>query len=537
LERIGKVTPLYTYKYKNLTIILENIIKDNFIFKINDGHNKPKRITIYNLKNLYDDDLLKVAKNYHLDYYSKLGEEYHIINKDKYYSDSEYKRMVLLSNELDNKVIIDIAYKMLEYFKSITGNYPKTIFTNGSIARSYLLSYHELKVKDLQYKTMFSNNKYYDILLDYSMKSYHGGKIESYVLGYIKNAKIIDITSAYPYALSILPRMTNDVFYYKNTAILNNFFYAFINCDIEINNSDFIHPVNVKNPINNANISPYGTIENVVITKFEYDYLIKNNIKVVVHDFIGIRHIENDFPYRNLVYLLFNSRMENKIPNPSLSDMFKKIINSLYGITFELTDVFKEVDDKIEWVGYRAGDYFNPVIASYITAIIRTYLSEVGYNIIENKGEVYLNMTDSIIYNGDVTLDVFSEKKILGKFENPDIIEDVIILGAGRYEYKKDINKKYVIKNRGFSVSIKDKSFYSQFDLKEKISIKNKVFVTSFKATTNKFNFNQLGYLLENNYIINPFNLGGKRIIENYDLDLNKTYTKTKAVKLEKGVL
>ena len=32
-------------------------------------------------------------------------------------------------------------------------------------------------------------------------------------------------------------------------------------------------------------------------------------------------------------------------------------------------------------------------------------------------GEVFLNMTDSIIYNGKVTLPVFSEKKILGKFE------------------------------------------------------------------------------------------------------------------------
>ena len=61
--------------------------------------------------------------------------------------------------------------------------------------------------------------------------------------------------------------------------------------------------------------------------------------------------------------------------------------------------------------GYRAGDFFNPVIASYITAFIRTYLSEVSYNIIKNGGEVYLNMTDSIIYNGEITLDIFSKEK------------------------------------------------------------------------------------------------------------------------------
>ena len=109
LRRVNKVSPVYTYNYKNFEIVLNDIIKDNFIFTINDGRNKPKRITIYNLKNLYQDGLEKVAKNYGIDYYSKLGEEYHIIDKEKYYKDDEYKKMVLLSNELDNRVIIDIA--------------------------------------------------------------------------------------------------------------------------------------------------------------------------------------------------------------------------------------------------------------------------------------------------------------------------------------------------------------------------------------------------------------------------------------------
>ena len=154
-------------------------------------------------------NLETTAKNYKLDYYSKLGVEFHIIDKDRYYLNSEYKRMVLLSNELDNRVIIDIAKIMLENFKSTTGVYPKTIFTNGSIARSYLLAYKDLKVKDLQFKSLFSESALFDDLLNYSMKSYHGGKIESYVLGTIPKAKIIDITSAYPFAFKYLPKMTS----------------------------------------------------------------------------------------------------------------------------------------------------------------------------------------------------------------------------------------------------------------------------------------------------------------------------------------
>lgn len=537
LRRIGKVSPVYSYKYKNYDIILENIIKDSFIFKVSDGKNKPRRITIYNLKNLYQGGLEKVAKNYGLNYYSKLGEEYHIIDRERYYTDSEYKRMVLLSNELDNRVIIDIAKIMLDNFKNFTGVYPKTIFTNGSIARSYLLAYKEIKVKDLQYRSIFNKSVYFYELLDYSMRSYHGGKIESYVLGYIKKAKIIDITAAYPYALSKLPKLTNKVQYHTGTTLLNNFYYAFIRCDIIVNNDNFIHPVIIKNPINNTNISPYGYIENVIITKIEYDYLIDNDIEIIVKDYYGIEHIKNVFPYKNLINHLFENRMKYQISNVSVSEMFKTIINALYGITFELTDIFKEYEDDILWDGYRAGDFFNPVIASYITSFIRTYLSKVSYNIIKNSGEVFLNMTDSIIYNGDVTLNVFSEEKKLGTFEMPTEIKDIIILGAGRYEYKEEFTNEYVIKNRGFSVSRKDKSFYSDYDLSDKFTIKTREFVSSFKATTNKFSFREMGHLLDSDYEINPFNLGGKRVVENYDIDLNKEYTRTRPVKLEKGVI
>ena len=445
--------------------------------------------------------------------------------------------MVLLSNELDNKVIIDIAKIMLENFKKFTGVYPKTIFTNGSIARSYLLAYKEIKVKDLQYKSIFKKSKYFNELLDYSMRAYHGGKIESYVLGYIKKAKISDETAAYPYALSQLPKLTNKVHYHTEPKFLDNFFFAFIRCDIIIDNKEFIHPVIVKNPINDTNISPYGYIENVIITKVEYDYLIKNGIKIIVKDYYGIEHIDGVFPYRNLVNSLFENRIKYSKINMSVSEMFKTIINSLYGITFELTDIFKENESEICWEGYRAGDFFNPVIASYITAFTRTYISEVSYNIIQNGGEVYLNMTDSIIFNGEITLDVFSREKTLGKFEIPTEINDVFILGAGRYEYREEFTDKYVIKNRGFSVERKNKSFYSDYDISDEFTIKTREFVSSFKATTKKFNFRQMGHLLESDYVINPFNLGGKRVVENYNVNLNEEYTKTRPIKLEKGVL
>ena len=535
LLRIGKISPIYEYQYKGFTFEIKSIIKDSIIFKVTDRYGKSRYTTIYNLKNLYTSDLETTAKDYNIEWYSKLGTEYHIIDKRRFETDKEYKKMVLYSNELDNKVLIEIGYKFIDNFKKITGVFPKSIFTAGSIARSYLLAYNTKENPiPLQFKSIFNNSKKRDQLLEYSMNAYHGGKIESYVLGYIKKGFIIDITSAYPSVLKRLPKLTNKIYKGSNAKDIDKYFYAFIKCNITINDPNLIHPIIMENPINMSNISPYGYLKEITITKLEYDYMIKKGCKIEVIDYIAIEH-EDIYPYESLVDDLFYKRLQaKKEKNNSLADLFKTIINSLYGITYELTDIYKEVKGNIEWQGYRAGDYFNPVIASYITAGTRTYLSEVSHDIIIQGGEVYLNMTDSIIYNGVVSLPVFSEVKTLGMFEKPEPINDIMILGAGRYEYKKDFSDKWVIKNRGFSVSVKDKSFYGGLELKDSVKIKHTTFVTSFKATTNKYNYKQMGHLIDDNYIINPFNLGGKRVIENYKIDLKTQYTRTLPIKIEK---
>ena len=442
LLRVGKISPVFKYNYKSFIITIEAIIRDSMIIKVKDEYGKEKSTVIYNLKIYMVVWSRKVAENYEIDYYTKIGAEYHIIDYDRYFNDSEYRKLVIKANKLDNMVIIDIANRLVTNFKQITGVYPKTIFSNGSLARSYLLSYmldqDDFKV---QFQSIFRRSKLFNQLLDYSMRSYHGGKIESYIIGYVPNAKIIDITSAYPYSLSLLPKLTGRTYMGSNLKLLDRFYYAFIRCDINIKDKDFIHPITVQSPINKANISPYGYLEDIVITKVEYDYLLKYNVEVQVHDFIGVYHVENNYPYRNLIYELFEKRNENRKKNESLANLYKELMNSQYGITYELTPIHEEDENGINYIGLRAGDFFNPVIASYITALTRTYLSEVSYNIRLNGGNVYLNMTDSIIYSGEVTLDVFSDVKTLGKFEPPEIIKDIVIIGAGRYEYYNEMKK------------------------------------------------------------------------------------------------
>ena len=66
----------------NITVV--NIIKYCIIFDITDQYNKKKTVTIYNLKNLFTTDLEETAENYKIDTYSKMGEEYHKINKENF---------------------------------------------------------------------------------------------------------------------------------------------------------------------------------------------------------------------------------------------------------------------------------------------------------------------------------------------------------------------------------------------------------------------------------------------------------------------
>lgn len=536
LLRIGKLSPIYQYQYKDFSMEISNIIKDSMIMKVTDRNEKSRTCIIYNLKNLFTSDLLTTAGDYGADWYSKLDESYHIIDRQRFETNRDYRGGVILSNRYDNAVLPEIAMKFLENFKSLTGTYPKTIFTAGSIARAYLMAYSTKGEKiALQFRACFPKSKKRDKLLDYSMRSYHGGKIESYVIGSIKQAKIIDISSAYPSVLARLPKLKRKIITGIGVKGLEKYYYAFIHCDIEIANEKLIHPLVYENPLNRSNVSPYGFLKDMVITKPEYDYMMRKGAKITVYDYMAVESDATIYPYKNLITDLFNRRLvAKKEHHSSLADLIKTIINAIYGIHQELTDVYEETEKGIEWIGYRAGDFFNSIISSYITAETRTYLSDVSTNIIENGGEVYLNMTDSILYDGTVTLDVFSETKTLGKFEMPENLENIIVMGAGRYEYKNEFTKKYTIKSRGFSVSIKDKSFYSGLDLNGKIKIKHKTFVSSFRATTKKFDFAKMGHLIDDAYEINPLNLGGKRIIIDRNVNLNKGYTKTKAVYIEK---
>ena len=109
LERVNRITPIFEYDYDGFHIEITNIIKENVIFTITDAEKHKKKVTIYNIKNLYDTDLETTAANYKIAYYSKMGDEFHIIDRRRFNADVTYRSGVIKSNELDNRVLLDIA--------------------------------------------------------------------------------------------------------------------------------------------------------------------------------------------------------------------------------------------------------------------------------------------------------------------------------------------------------------------------------------------------------------------------------------------
>ena len=553
-KRLKKYTepPLLTFKYKTFIINVENIIRDCILFRIIDKNNNSKIVWSYNIKNMYPNYTLEeVCKDAKFDYYSKISIDSHIIDKEKFTTNKQYRKTVLLSNNLDSRIAKDLAYKLESDFFTIFKSYPNNLISAGSLARSSVIALSKLLDKPINKLNIndildLKNNDLHKKLLDYSMRAYHGGKIDSYVIGYTKKAYIIDKKSAYPSALYNLKGFDDIHIDYKTTIDfdIDYYDYLFIKCNLNVKNENLSTPFIIENPLNNAsNLSPYGHLQNIVITKYEYEFILQNqkDIETEVIDLFGIKCYGDYSIYHYIIDKLFNLRLHyDKLGMYTVANLLKLIINSLYGITYELTDTYKmDVKNNIVNIGYRSGDFFNPIIASHITSKTRTDISVMNNIIVERGGKVLLNMTDSVMFEDADVTDLCSKEGVLGMFDYPQEITDIIILGCGRYEYKKDA--KFKVKTRGFTADKKNTSFYTEV-LTNGGVIKNHNFITPFKATTyskkfkRNFTYKDLGLIFEDEYVLNPFNLGGKRLIENYNVDLRIERTDTKTVYLSKSL-
>lgn len=125
-------------------------------------------------------------------------------------------------------------------------------------------------------------------------------------------------------------------------------------------------------------------------------------------------------------------------------------------IELEIYNGLVDVNDIIiENVGFRAGEFFNPIYAAWITSQTRLTLSKAGNTIEARGGKPILLMTDSIFWEGTADMmpkDLVREEKTTGYFEKPSKVTDMLCLGSGRYEYT-DAKGRQLSKQRGLNTS------------------------------------------------------------------------------------
>ena len=249
----------------------------------------------------------------------------------------------------------------------------------------------------------------------------HGGRFEITKRGYIGDAHVYDINSAYPYALTRIPDITSGR-WVRQKSIHKDAALGFFRIHADIPDDIHIAPFPFKNK--QRIIFPTGKFQTCV-TLHELQECDESFYKII--DSYQFIPKVRSFPYKQFINELYEKRLELKKRDDPMQRPIKIILNSIYGKTGQITDGLM-------------GNLYNPVIFISITGMIRAALYRfVIQNEIESETVAFA--TDSVMTRRK--LDVNSED--LGEFSLEKEASDCYLLQNGYYR----MNGKW--KNRGIA--------------------------------------------------------------------------------------
>ena len=253
----------------------------------------------------------------------------------------------------------------------------------------------------------------------------HGGRFEITRRGYIGQAYMYDINSAYPYALTQIPDITKGK-WTRRKSIHEDAKLGFFQILADIPDSKSVSPFPFKDKI--RIFFPTGKFETRV-TLHELKACDSKFYKILdSYQFIPNRETIGDIkPYKKFIDELYRKRLELKKKNNPMEKPIKLILNSIYGKTGQKTNGMM-------------GNLYNPVIFISITGIIRAALYQF---IMEKKIErdVVAFATDSVMTRRKIDVD----SEALGEFSFEKQASDCYLLQNGYYR----MNGEW--KNRGIA--------------------------------------------------------------------------------------
>lgn len=536
-------------------------------------------------------------------WYSKMTQEAHLLDEEgwnRFHKDEDFKNMVLESNKLDAKSAMALGYEIQKDFNEafkyedetgVLNSYPTSLISQGAHARSAIacmirndiirekgykvcdILVPKSQVRSDLFKEVSEKLKtiplitHLDKWLDeypekdikdlYSMivEAYSGGQIDAISYGTAKKGWIADIASAYPAVIQNLWDLTDSTIQHgEGEPPEIPYSYIFCRGLVNIPKGIDIHPITIKQNVTgmkDINFRPEGVFY-ASYTKEERDFIISVGGSFTEEKWYAVITKGNPAVTSSVSIKLGELRDHYLSIGSRTEAIVKRINNSGYGITFEATPIYEEINGEPIRVGYRAGEFFNPLYACIITARTRVIISRGCYEIAKRGGQIGAIMTDSISWSG--TKDMLPSildfkwgqsgikvKKTFGYFEEPEKLENLVVLGAGLYGYDvyKKNKLKQVVKKRGFNISglIDDHGEDIEIDfnwsnvlnlMKEKnateldVKVRRMISVGIMTSEPNTYKVEDLGRVVEEIKTVPLISGRGKRLLtpEIYNADL-----------------
>ncbi len=402
---------LATYKKKRAFRFKYN--KFNFYFipkktlRISKGHHSwvfydvAQFYDFQNLQNAYKKNIGELPQNY-LKMKSKRKEF-----SPNYFRDN--RKDVRHSCIDDCKLTKELSNHWIKLFGKAFEFYPSRWISSGYLAEKVLIN-HDVEIpffRDLPYE-----------LQEFAFNSYFGGRFEMLKRGFIGEAWLYDINSAYPYALSQMPDITKGTWRESLRSISDKAILGFFKIEVKYDETEYLPAFAFRRITRNndlvcfpaGNFVTYATLE-------ELKNVDSKNYKII--DSWQYFDDNPTYPFREFIEKFYKKRKLLKEQGNHLQLPIKIILNAIYG------KMGQKQNRKI-------GNLFNPVIFAFITGFARSQLiSFVKENNLEK--DVVAFATDSVCVTRKVNVDSTE----LGGFSLDKHAFDVYYLQNGFYRFDK----------------------------------------------------------------------------------------------------
>ena len=286
------------------------------------------------------------------------------------------------------------------------GFYCKRYLSSGYLAEKVLINYgvQVPYFKDLPYD-----------LQEFAYNSYFGGRFEMIQRGFIGEAYLYVINSAYPYALTKVPDITKGSWRFGIRQIHENAILGFFKIHVKYDTCEYLPalPFMRKTLAGESLIFPSGEFVTFA-TLEELKQVDPKNYKILE----SWQYFDDNptYPFKEFVETFYRKRQELKSQNNPQEKAVKIVLNALYG--------------KMGGRKPKMSNLFNPVIFAFITGHTRAQLFKfVKDNNLEK--DVVAFATDSVCCTKKLDID----SKELGSLSFDKYGKDVLYVQNGFYRF------------------------------------------------------------------------------------------------------